>query len=251
VSRSIRQDVIQFITSRPNETVTRDEIVRGCGGTWSGRQVRDAVRRVIIESPIGREIETIVQGSMWRFVPSHVPAVTPAPTTTTDVAPASNPDLPLTTLIREYLINHPRAVVSLEELVAYTGRTSHQVQVGVNNMRRITSNVDVTSYLETEAHGRLWRFNPPADWRPGRRPNRSVPTPPPIVLTAPPTTATPTGPTTGPADVEPTASTNGQVAVGPVHGDGPRLFEEVGNLRDGRLVISDQDGNMYTATPMN
>jgi hypothetical protein len=248
---SIRQDIIQYFANHPNDVVTREDIVRAYDGTWSERQVRDTIRRVQIDSPIGQEIQTLVAGSTWRFVPQNLVARTSAPSSTSVVAPAANRDLPLTTLIREYVVGHAHAVVSLEDLVAYTGRTPHQVQVGVNNMRRIASNTDVTSYLTTEAHGRLWRFNPPADWRPGYRPNRSVSAPT-SVLTSPSPSSSPLPRTTGPTDDEPTASPNGQVIDrDAIDGAGTRLFEEVGNLRDGRLVISDQDGNMYTATPMN
>jgi hypothetical protein len=249
VAGSIRQDVIQFITDRPNEVITRNDIVKGCDGRWNERQVRDAVRRVQTESPIGQEIQTLVQGSTWRFVPriTGVPS-TPIPVPTPVVRPATNQDLPLTTLIREYLVDHAHALVSLEDLVAYTGRAPHQVQVGVNNMRRIASNGDVTTYLEIEAHGRLWRFNPPADWRPGRQPNRRSSTPVP----SSPSSAASVRPTVATASVvEPTASpTERAVDVTSLSGNGTRLFEEVGELRDGRVVISDQDGNMYTATPI-
>jgi hypothetical protein len=150
------------------------------------------------------------------------------------------------------VIEHAHRVVSLEDLVAYTGRTPQQVQVGVNNMRHIASNADVAPYLEIQAHGKLWRFNPPADWRPGRRPSRSVPVPTPV-LTSPSPSSTSLPTTTVPTDAVPTAPPTERVIDDNDSVDGveTRLFEEVGKLRDGRLVISDQDGNMYTATPMN
>lgn len=246
---AIRQDIIQYVTDRPGQVVTKDDIM--AHGGWSASQVTSAIRTAQSDSPIGDEIETIVRGNAWRFVPRR-----PITAATTGDSIASNPTLPLTTLIREYLVDNPRRVVSLDELVRYTGREPYQVQVGVNNMRRIASNADVASYLDVVTHGRLWRFNPPTNWQPGRQPShRPTATTSTRPVTTSPTTGRPTAAVPATAVVvEPPSSPNGQVATADEDGDGDgnvRVFEEVGSLRDGRLVIRDQDGNMYAAVPMN
>lgn len=246
MTRSIRQDVVRYLTNNPGQVVSRRDISDAFN--WDERQVRDAVRRLQDETLIGDEIETIVRGNAWRYVPRGLVASTAQ---TAPVTRAHNLELPLTTLIREFMVDHPRSVVTVEQLVAYTGRTTEQVQAGVNNMRRIASNVDVTSYVENVASGKIWRFNPPPDWRPGHRPNRPTSNAT-LVPTSPLPASTVASVTTVPVTIEPTASPNGQVNgnVEPTDDMSSRVFEEVGKLRDGRLVISDQDGNMYTATPM-
>lgn len=239
-TRSIRQDVVKYLTDRVGQVVYRADISADTG--WDERQVRDAIRRVQDESAIGDEIESVIRGTAWRYLP-HTTVVVEETDDVNARPTGAKSNLPLTTLIRGYLLDHPHQVVSVSDLVEYTGRTEYQVKVGVNNMRRITSNGDITSNLEVVAAGRLWRFNPPPGWRPGQRSNQSPTSP----LPSSPTTATPT--------VQPIVdarqSPNGQVAVieEPTGGT-TRVFEEVGQLRDGRLVISDQDGNMYAATPM-
>lgn len=244
MSNSIRQDVVRYLTDRPGQVIYRRDVSSGTG--WDERQIRDTIRRIQDDSAIGTEIETIMRGVAWRYVPRHPTSVGNGDG---DVDPATNADLPLTTLIRQFMTSHPRRLVNLDQLVRYTGRSPFQVQVGVNNMRRIAANADVVAYLETVAAGKIWRFNPPDDWRPGRQ--STAPTSP----VAPPTATTRT---TFP-DVDRTnASGSGQETVDDLRdeddddadADRSRVFEEVGKLRDGRLVISDEDGNMYTAVPM-
>lgn len=242
--RSIRQEVVRYLTERPGQVLYRADISADTG--WDERQVRDTIRRVQDDSVIGREIESVIRGTAWRYVPRNVPPVVITANSDARAATAPNPELPLTSLIREYVIDHAHEVVNLTDLVRYTGRTEYQVQVGVNNMRRITSNHDIVAHLETVTAGRAWRFSPPVGSRYGQ-PIASSTSPLPV--------SSPVASPSLPPSDDACRTSNGQVVadVEPVDRDGDgksRMFEEVGRLRDGRLVLSDENGVMYAASPM-
>lgn len=232
---TIRQDVVKYITDRPGKVVTKDEIMMV--GSWTASQVTHAILQTQRSTTIGSEIETVVRGNAWRYVPRSV-----APTTGT-VRPAPNLDLPVTTLIRQFLIDHAYEVVTVEQLVAYTGRRIDQVKVGVNNMRSIASNADVTAHVKVVVHGQMWRFEPPTDWRPGSgvRPSTS----------GRPSTATATYVLPNVDDDDETPPNGHVVATNDGDADQGRVFEEVGSLRDGRILIRDQHGDVYAATPIH
>jgi hypothetical protein len=152
---NVRQTIIRYVTDRPGEVIYRDEIIEATG--CAEKQITDVMRRIQVETSLGDEIETVVRGRAWRYVPNRsLPTHAPSPTIPVTPSPP-NRALPLTTLIREYLVAHQGKIVHLDELTAYTGHQDAQVKVGVNNMRRIMSNEDVTAYLETIVSGLSWR----------------------------------------------------------------------------------------------
>lgn len=226
----IRQDIIKYITDRPGELVSKQDIMDA--GGWTATQVTHSVLKVQQTTTLGAEIETVVRGNAWRYVPRNG---TTANATT--VQSAADLSLPVTTLIRQFFIANAHKVVTVEQLVAYTRKRIDQVKVGVNNMRNIASNADVSAHVHVVVHGQMWRFEPPPNWRPG-------------VGIRPITTGRPsTAQTYVPPVVEQTS--NGRVTVPDVTlDDQGRVFEEVGQLRDGRIVIRDQNGDMYAATPI-
>lgn len=227
---TITPGVIRYLTDRPNEIVHKLDVTSATG--FSSDQITTAIRTVQRTSPIGPDIRTLVRGNAWRYAPVHAATVG-------KVNLAPDTDVPTTTLICQFFVDHPHAVVVIDHLVAYTGRQPDQVQVGVNNTRRIGSHNDVTRYLTTVVQGQMWRYDPPSDSRPRG----------PVARLLPPS----------PVDVRPTTvvrSRNQNVAATvtdeleeTIH-DG-RMFEEVGSLSGGRIVIRDQDDNMYTATPLS
>lgn len=241
MSKAIRQDIIKYVTDRPHQVINKTEIMEA--GGWTAQQVTHAILRLQRSTSIGDEVETLVRGNSWRYVPRH--PVRPIQ----QVARASDTSLPVTTLIRQFFVAHPHTNVTVDQLVAYTGRRLDQVKVGVNNLRNIAANADVTAHISVVVNGQMWRFDPPDDWRPGRgvRPTTmgrrsSVET----------IRSHETAHNTPQVPVEPAASSpsiNGH-AVRPTDADEGRMFEELGLLRDGRIVIRDQNGEMYTATPM-
>lgn len=223
MAAAVRQNVIKYITDRPGEVVLKNEIMQALN--LDAGQVTAAVLAVQRGTVLADELHTVVRGNAWRYVPrstaSEVMAVAPL---------KANSDLPVTSLLRQYFVNHPHEVVTLDQLVAFTDRRPEQVKSGITNMRYIRHHDDVTPHVHTVVGGRMWRFSPPDD----------------RAATPDPTTTTTTTTTSRPV-VEP-ATPNGQVVN--VESSGGRVFEEVGELRDGRLVIQDQDGNTYAATPL-
>lgn len=218
-----RQDIIKQITSRPGQVVYRRDIEEDLGLTSS--QVSAAVLNFQNSSPMGSEVETVMRGSAWRFVPNQ-----PIVTTNGQETPV-DPDLPLTTMIRNYLIRHPHEPIWVADLARYSGHDDYQVKVGINNMRRIQANGDITPHLVTEIRGQCWRFDPPPGWRPRgpspatQRETRSTPRPVPVAAAVTPT------PSSDSDDVE------------------VRRFEEVGTAGDA-IIIRDDDGNMFRAVPL-
>lgn len=235
MSKAIRQDIIKYVTDRPHQVINKTEIMEA--GGWTAQQVTHAILRLQRSTSMGDEVETIVRGNSWRYTPRH----TTQPVE--QVAQADDTSLPVTTLIRQFFVAHPYTNVTADQLVAYTGRRLDQVKVGVNNLRNIAANADVTAHISVVVSGQMWRFDPPEGWQPGRgvrpttmgrrstveriRPLESVPVQPAASL----------------------PSVNGH-AVRTTDADEGRVFEELGSLRDGRLLIRDQHGDMYTATPM-
>jgi hypothetical protein len=234
VATSIRQDVIQHILDRPHEVVTKEAIM--AAGNWTAEQVTAAVLAVQRTSPIGAEIETIVRGNSWRYVPK-VPVPTVRSTDVRQAEVADDTKRPLTELIREYLMDHPNVVVSVTSLSEYTGRDPFQVKVGINNFRNSAAHKDVSAYVKTVVGGQLWRYEPPLRQSP-RTASRSW---------------QPRRPVTQPQlpldPAEPVPQTVNGDAVTVTDEDGSvQVFEEVGKTADGRYVIRDEHGNMYTAT---
>jgi hypothetical protein len=222
-----RQNIIKYLTDRPGEVVYRKDIENDL--ELGPTQVTAAILYVQKESPIGREIETVMRGNAWRFTPNR-----PIVKSTGDGDRDVDVELPLVTLIRQYMLAHPHAPITVNDLVQYTGREPHQVKVGVNNMRRIKANSDFEPYVITIIQGQMWRFEPPPGWRP-------------YGVSAPTSTTTTTVPARQPRSTDAVppsidASTDDQV-------DGVRRFEEVGTAGN-TIIIRDGDGNMYRATPL-
>jgi hypothetical protein len=234
VAKIIRHNVIKYLTDRPGEVVYRDFIVENGGFTAS--QVRESIRAVQqSQTQLGKEIETVVAGNAWRFVPS-VQQSTPASTImTTD----NNLGVPLTQLIRRYLTDRPNVDVDLDELIDFTGRTEAQVKVGVNNVRN--AHIEMRQTIVIVESGRCWRYEPARRRQSSRTPvpirairaPRPVPPPPPSPVTQPTTNS---------------VAVSAADLTEPV--DSPRLFEEVGSLDDDSFVIRGDEGDLYRATPL-
>lgn len=230
MARIIRHNVIRYLTDRPGEVVYRDFIMEKGGFTES--QVRESVRAVQQGgTQLGKEIETIVAGNAWRYVPSVKPAVPASTTMTTD----NNLGVPLTQLLRRYLTDRPNVDVDLDELIDFTGRTEAQVKVGVNNLRN--GHLDMGQTIVIVESGRRWRYEP------GQRQQSARTVVPVRSIRAPRVVSPPPPP---PPVAQPTLDT--AEFAEPV--DSPRLFEEVGSLGDGSFVIRGDEGDLYRATPL-
>lgn len=234
----IRQNIIKKITDRPGDVVYRDEIAEATG--YTEEQVGAAVLGVQKRSSIGDEIETVVRGRAWRYRPSQPPV------TSSNGARASDPTLPLTSLIREYLISHAGTVVWASELSAYTGHDMYKVKVGVNNMRRIMSNQDVSPYVTTVVPGQAWRFDPPPSWRVGSRPPVVTPSAASSTSTRPTTDAVTSAPVARTSAVANDAGSDRPTEL-PDADDGVLMFELVGRTDDA-LIVKDDEGALYRVT---
>jgi hypothetical protein len=148
-----RQDIIRYLTDRPGSPVYRSEIAEELGLTEE--QVASAVRQFKLNSSIGDEIEIIIAGRAWQYVPNRVVE------RNTTVQRAKNPGLPMTSLVREYLLANPHAVIGIDDLVRYTGRTESQVRSAVNNLRYIVSQRSFVEHVTTVVAGQMWRYSPP------------------------------------------------------------------------------------------
>jgi len=217
-----RQNIIKYITDRPGQVVYRQDIENDLD--LGATQVTAAILYVQKESPIGAEIETVMRGNAWRYTPSQ-------PLVSSNGESAADPSQPLVSLIRQYLIERPHTPVTVDDLVAYTGRRPDQIKVGVNNMKHIKSNGNFTPYVVTLIQGQMWRFDPPPNWHPYRSPVAT-----PSSIPTPPVTPVRQSRKTVPASVDPST-------------DDVRLFEEVGTAGD-TIIIRDGDNNMYRATPL-
>jgi hypothetical protein len=219
----IRHKIAKYLTDRPGQMVTKDAIMED--GGWDARQVTAAILTLQQESPIGPEIETIVKGNMWRYLPK-----VPIPTRSS-TADGGQRNRPLTALLYEYLTSHPGVVVYVDTLVEYTGRTPEQIKVGVNNM--LQNRPHMKPLVDKVIQGQAWRYTPDGrvnSRRPSQRPTVPVNVPVPSTVTSASTTAEP-------------ATSNDDIRTS----TSPRMFEEVGELPDGDLVIRDDDGIMYRA----
>ncbi len=232
MAKVIRHNIIRYLTDRPGEVVYRDFIMNEGGFTES--QVRESIRAVQQSgTKLGKEIETVVAGNAWQYVPNVQRTVPASATMSTN----NNLGVPLTQLLRRYLIDRPNVDVDLDELIQFTGRTEAQVKVGVNNLRN--GHIDMRQTIVIVESGRCWRYEParrrqsssriPIPVRSVRAP-RPVPPPPPVV--------------------QPASSTTLDAAELTEPVDSPRLFEEVGSLDDGSFVIRDDEGDLYRATPL-
>lgn len=227
----IRQDIIKEITDRPGDVVYRSEIAESTG--YSEAQVSAAVLAIQKSSPIGVEVESVVRGRAWRYTPRR-----PRSTSSDTTRVARDTTLPLTTLIREYLIDKAGTTVWASELATYTGRDEYQIKVGVNNMRRIRSNEDVAPYVTTMVPGQAWQFDPPHGWRAGLRR--------PVVMSPVASTST-TQPATDVATSTPVAVTSSAAADDEPSNDSVLIFELVGRTDDAIIVKDDTDA-LYRVT---
>lgn len=218
----IRHKIVQYLTDRPGQMVTKDDIMRE--GGWEARQVTAAILAIQQTSPIGAEIETIVQGNMWRYVPKTAVAVA------TGASTGDKRNRPLTALLYEYMVNHPGDVVYVDTLVEHTGRTPEQIKVGMNNM--LANRPHMKGLVDRVISGQAWRYMPD-----NQSAVRTIPPRPtvPVNVPVPPTTPSATAASSSPNNNVRSSSS-------------PRMFEEVGELPDGRLVIRDDVGVMYYAT---
>lgn len=219
--RVIRHEIIQYVTDRPGQVVYRKDVAEATGFTEG--QVTAVMLNVQRETPLGPEIQTIVTGNAWRYVPNR-------PTSVNGHERNANLGLSLVGLIRDYFRERPGKVVSLEELIEHTGRTEAQVKVGVNNAR--SNHPAFRRNVETIVAGKMWRYV------------GDVPAPQPVA--APTPVATPVAVPTSPSvPSEPVAAPSPDD-----DGGSARLFEEVGTANN-QIIIRDSEGVLYRATPLD
>lgn len=70
-----RTEVIRYLTDRPGQVVYRQDVATDVGVTAD--QVQSCVYNVIRNSPIGANIEVVIGGNAWRYVPSSPNATAP------------------------------------------------------------------------------------------------------------------------------------------------------------------------------
>lgn len=233
---SIRHRVARYLTDRPGSVVYRDDLVNDTGLT--AKQVTSSIRALQQRSPLGAEVQTVVTGNAWRYVPLPTAPVTqstsPSPSlpSSSDVAPVtyglngdgppirrrrSDGSKPLTWRLRDYLVSRPHVTVHCDELARELNVTEYQVQIGINNMRR--GHLDIRPHIEIITQGRSWRYTPSST-----------------------------------LNVE-SVTTTRDVGASPestfdASDESPRLFEEVGTTADGDIIIRDDDGVLYHTTKM-
>lgn len=225
-----RHKILQYITDRPNQVVTKDELVRH---GYAPNQVTAAVLSIQKSSPIGPEIQTIVQGNAWRYVPA-------VPTVNNGASPSANLRTPLTTLLHDYFTSHPGVITSIETLMQLTGRTEAQVRVGVNNM--LQGRPHMKQHLQKVVNGQVWRYVGPrgdANVAPTGRVDRP----------AVPVASITSDVTSSPSPVLP-LPLDALIEDDDEEDGAADLFERVGRLPDGRIIIKDDVGNLYHATPL-
>src|SRR5262245_29578357 len=124
----------------------------------TARQVTTCVLAIQRLTNIGGDLETLVSGNAWRYVPNRptVPTSTNAVNGRPVAQRSPNLDRPLTALLREYVLARPDQVVHLTELVEYTGRTERQVRVGFNNMQ--ANRPDLRRSLVSVVPGLSWMY---------------------------------------------------------------------------------------------
>lgn len=236
----ISQKIIRYLTDRPGNVVYRDQIASDLDA--DERQVRDCIRR-FQQTSAGSTVETVMRGVAWRYVPNRAAGTQES---SDDVTIAPDPSLPLTTMIRQYMIDHPHTIIWADDLVAYTGKRVDQVKVGVNNMRHVQANQDVVRHVSVVINGQSWRFDPPPGWRPGRTlspvQTTSTSSVRPSVVNDRPVSSTPRQTAVASTSVATTTTPTTTVADG-------RVFEEVGTAGN-TVIIRDNDGVMYRAVPI-
>lgn len=222
----IKHRIIKYITDRPGQVVYRADIMED--GGFTANQVSSAILRTQQDSPIGGEIQTIVPGNAWRYVPNS--------STSTGRTGGADLSRPLVKLLREYFEQRPGQVIGVEELVEATGRTEAQVKVGMNNAR--SNHLGFRTNLEVIVSGNMWRYGIPTSTATDA-PTAPVASPP-VTSARPPASPVAIEPVTAP--IRSTNATDGSA----------RLFEEVGTTGDGSqvFIIRDGDGVLYRATPL-
>lgn len=91
---TFRTDVIRYLTDRPGQVVYRSDIAADVG--IDVNQVQQCIYNLIKNRPIGNEIEVVVAGNAWRYVPR---AVTTSPETTDQPVNGATRSVPATTTV--------------------------------------------------------------------------------------------------------------------------------------------------------
>lgn len=241
MARMIRHEILKYVTARPGVVIYKNDIAEATG--YDAKQVTGVMLSLARDTMTG-EIAVLVPGNAWRYQPPGAvtsPTSAPVPTSRS----TEKPDLgrPLTELIRNYFFARPNELVQLEELVRYTGRSAEKVKVGINNVK--LNRPILRHCIQTIVSGQTWRYTPPetsipnaVDLTRARRPvpTRSTPPPPPA------STTVDRDNDDDDDNALPSSSSNGATSG--------RLFEEVGFV-EGAIIVRDDDGALYRATPLS
>lgn len=223
----LRQQVLKYVTDRPGSIVFKNDIMADLD--LKSQQVTMTMLALQRSTPVGADIETVVTGNAWCYKPK---SSTETGGGSASVSMAANGvahynlTRPLTTLIREHFLRNPNRIIHVDELVQLTGRTAQQVRVGYNNVR--INSPHLRHLIKPVVRGHSWIYEP--------SPGASAP-------------SSPTRPATVPAAVDSTST----VTTDSDDGDEPtdaRLFEEIGRTLDGKIIIQDNDGELYHATKL-
>lgn len=136
----------------------------------------------------------------------------------------------------KYFVDRPGVVIYIDDLAADTGLSRKQILSGIYNMRAGSSAPAVP--IEVMIYGRAWRYMPNTTLAP-------------VVVK----TRKPAQPLTEVEAVEskkrpaaaPVSAMEARRKLGEPSGPALRMFEEVGNTRDGALILRADDGGLYRA----
>lgn len=235
--RIYRDRVLKCITDKPGSVVYRDDIAQQTDLTED--QVMGCMGSFLRESnnPLSKDIEVVVSGRAWRYVPNPrvrraVNAVTGSGNARIARAIEEGRPLPLTYRIREYFAANERRVVYLDELhhamnIPEAPVTEDQVRVGISNARM--NHPTFRKQLSIVTAGKAWMFTS-NDTTAANEPSGTD--------VAPALPSTTTAPASSPSPVSspsPKSDVDEQML----------LLEYLGKTDDGGGLYRDENKNLY------
>lgn len=238
-------EVLQKLTDQPGMVVYRSTIAEDLNLTQE--QVSAVIARLknANDNPISKEIEIVIPGQAWRYIPSTRVRTAaravhkPLPPTRSITEPKKRGRkvnrTPLTDSIRRYFRDNPSRIIYAPELQEMMSTDDEQldiqqIRVGVTNAQQ--HDLKFREELVTISPGRAWRYDPPD--APPLNPNTEyVPerASAAVAVTAPVT----------PVNDAPTPIKTGD-------DDSLLLLEKVGETDDGSLIVRDGDKKLFRLT---
>jgi hypothetical protein len=223
---TMRSTILRYIMDRPGQVVYKDDVMDALN--LDATQVSSCVLALQRTSSLQGEIEVVVRGNAWRYWPRKPTSSSPSSSSSTDdvttvVKPRSRTN-PLTQQLRDYFVDHPNEVITVKMLMDYTGRTARQIEIGINNLRYTAAYVRRLITV-VEPHLR-WVYRPLDNVING------------------------TSDDDADGESEHDKSSTLPSSLKRIDPSDVRLFEEVGTIDDDVIVIRDDGGNLYRATPL-